>query len=75
MDIGIVTEMNTAYFRFTCPRAVRDLFIAAASTNVCPVAPVLAILSDPAKSTSVSEPYDVALETLLIPSTNNMRSR
>lgn len=53
----------------TCPRADRDLFIAAASTSRCPLASVLLMRSEPAKSQSVSTPLEIAPLTLSVPDT------
>ena len=38
--------------------------MAAASTNLCPTASLREILSDPARSTSVSRPRVVVIETV-----------
>lgn len=49
--------------------------MAAASTSRMPVASLRDILSDPARSTRVSRPWLVALETLSTPSTFSMNTR
>jgi len=59
----------------TCPRADKDLLIAAASTSLMPEASLREILSDPARSTSVSLPLLVALDTVSKPSTFKVKRR
>lgn len=59
----------------TWPSADSDLLIAAASTSLCPVASVLEILSEPAKSTRVSVPRVTAFVTRSVPWSFSSRSR
>ena len=59
----------------TWPSAVKDLFIAAASTSLCPVASVLEIRSDPARSTSVKAPCVTAREMWSVPWTRRISRR
>ena len=59
----------------TCPKADNDLLMAAASTSLSPVASLLDILSDPARSTSVRLPLVVVLDTELYETRDNMRRR
>ena len=66
--------MYVYMYEYTCPRAERDLFIDAASTNLIPVASLREILSEPARSTSVSLPWLVVFDTWSYPSTRSMRS-
>jgi len=49
--------------------------MAAASTSLCPVASVLEILSEPARSTSVSLPWVTALAAWFMPSTDMVNIR
>ena len=66
---------HTKYFQLTCPRADKDLLIAAASTSRIPEASLRDILSEPAKSTKVRRPLLVALETVSKPSTFRVNRR
>ena len=50
----------------TFPRDERDLLMACASFRRSSVAPDLSTLSDPAKSTKVSLPYDLSEVKLLV---------
>ena len=59
----------------TWPSADSDLLMAAASTSLCPVASVLEILSEPAKSTRVSVPRVMAFVTLSVPWSRRSRRR
>ena len=71
----IYTISYTLYHTHTCPRADNDLFIAAASTSLNPVASLFDILSEPAKSTRVRRLCVVAPDTLLCPSRFKMTRR
>lgn len=59
----------------TCPSAVRDLLIAAASTSRWPSASVLEIRSEPARSHRLSVPRVVWPVTWSEPSTSSATSR
>jgi len=53
---GICLDYPSTKDEITLPNAVRDKLIFIPSFNVCPVAPVLEDLSEPAKSTKLSLP-------------------
>lgn len=59
----------------TCPSAVRDLLMAAASTSRWPSASVFEIRSEPARSHKVSVPRVVSPDTWSEPSTSSATTR
>lgn len=59
----------------TCPSAVRDLLMAAASTSLWPSASVLEIRSEPARSHKVRVPREVSPETWSEPTTSSATTR
>ncbi|KAG9342287.1 hypothetical protein JZ751_016789 [Albula glossodonta] len=59
----------------TCPKAVRDLLMEAASSSLGPLASVLEMRSDPARSHRVRVPWEVTPEIVSVPSTRSVRMR
>lgn len=68
------TRRTLSSFR-TCPSAVRDLLMAAASTSRWPSASVFEIRSEPARSHKVSVPRVVSPDTGSEPSTSSATTR
>ncbi|KAK0140423.1 Zinc finger protein 277 [Merluccius polli] len=74
-QVAEVPPAGGPFQTLTCPRAVRDLLMAAASTSLSPFASVLEMRSEPARSHRVNVPREVTPETRSTPSTVSVRTR
>ena len=72
---NLLLSMETSSWERTCPSADKDLLIAAASTNLMPLASVREILSEPAKSTRVSLPSETLPVIKSWPTTSSTKSK